>query len=192
MGKEEDTILAKKLKKAFDIDDSDFHQHGSRFSWTDIEAEATAAGVNAFMSKPIFKSRVAYVFRNLTGQGIRQSRKSLWMIIKEADFTDKRILLAEDNEINAEITEGILGTTGMRADHVCNGQGRVAQMANDSGEQRISLKSSDYLKKPGNTGIPRDIKTEFTTKLLHNYFLIESRHAYYFCGFQNCEFLFIH
>ncbi len=37
------------------------------YDWSDIEAEARAAGANGFIGKPLFKSRLAHVFSRLAG-----------------------------------------------------------------------------------------------------------------------------
>lgn len=100
----------------------------SAYDWTDIEAEARAAGVNAFISKPIFKSRVAYVFRSLAGKDDQSEPRKSLDDYKETVFAGKRILLVEDNEINAEIAGEILGMTGLKADHVWNGREAVDVM----------------------------------------------------------------
>ena len=44
-------------------------------------------------------------------------------------FAGKRILLAEDNEINAEIAKEIFTSTGLTVDHVWNGQEALDQLA---------------------------------------------------------------
>ena len=38
--------------------------------------------------------------------------------LEELDYSNYRVLLVEDNELNAEIAEAIIGTTGIGIDHV--------------------------------------------------------------------------
>ncbi|MBR6029680.1 MAG: response regulator [Clostridia bacterium] len=97
----------------------------SAYDWSDIEAEARAAGVSAFISKPLFKTKFVRVFQSLVGQGEgRQEAKPLKKL-EELQFEGKRILLAEDNPINAEIAVHILQMTGLAVDHVENGEEAV-------------------------------------------------------------------
>lgn len=44
------------------------------------------------------------------------------------DYSDKRALLVEDNELNAEIATEIIGMTGMKIEHVSNGQKAFERM----------------------------------------------------------------
>ncbi len=109
----------------------------SAYDWSDIEAEARAAGVDGFISKPIFKSRVAYVFRELTGRGATESPKNLLSgyiekISKKEEFSGKKALLVEDNELNAEIAIEILKMTGLAIDHVWNGKEAVDTLASSA------------------------------------------------------------
>jgi len=114
----------------------------SAYDWSDIEEEALDAGVTTFITKPLFKSRVVHVFNELFLQ--TQARQS-WeepepesnldiSIPAEAEllsarFSGKRILLVEDNDINLEIAEEILGMAGLTVDTATNGQEAVEQFS---------------------------------------------------------------
>ena len=87
------------------------------YSWDDIMEEALEAGVDSFMSKPLFASGVMDEFR----QVIQRKSKTREEIHK-ADLTGKHILLAEDMLINAEIMMELLGMRDMEVDHAENGQ----------------------------------------------------------------------
>ena len=94
----------------------------SAYDWTDIETEARAAGVNAFISKPLFKSRLQRVFDELTGEKQEEaSGDSPLRDLEEMDLSAYRCLLVEDNELNAEIAQEILEETGMAVDHAWDG-----------------------------------------------------------------------
>lgn len=80
----------------------------SACDWSDIEQEARAAGSDAFISKPLFRSRLAKTFSALAALG-------------SIDLTGKRALLAEDNELNAEIGMEILGLTGIAVERAVDG-----------------------------------------------------------------------
>jgi len=96
----------------------------SAYDWSGVEEEARNAGVNGFISKPLFKSRLVYLFHQIMDkdQGQEQQKKD---ILKEVELTGKRILLAEDNEINREIAEEIIGQTGVIVESVENGREAV-------------------------------------------------------------------
>ncbi len=94
----------------------------SAYDWADIELEARAAGADAFVSKPLFKSRMAHVFNNLLERGQDEfGDASLENVINE-DFTGRRALLVEDNELNAEIAGEILGMAGLVIDFAKDGK----------------------------------------------------------------------
>ena len=88
------------------------------YSWADVEADAISAGVDAFMSKPLFGSSVLYEF-----QQALQRKKLLRPEDEEpVDLTGRRVLLAEDVLINAEIMKQLLSMHGMEVEHAENGR----------------------------------------------------------------------
>ncbi len=94
----------------------------SAYDWADIELEARAAGANAFISKPLFKSRMAHLFNNLLGHNNEEGREASLDAIVQKSFTGKRALLVEDNELNAEIAGEILGMAGLTVDYAGDGK----------------------------------------------------------------------
>ena len=100
----------------------------SAFDWSDIEAEAREAGVTAFISKPFFKTKFVRVFQSLVENADGDSHAPLKKL-EELSFTDKRVLLVEDNHINAEIATHILRMTGLEVDRVENGEEAVEHMS---------------------------------------------------------------
>lgn len=101
----------------------------SAYDWSDIEQEARMAGVDAFISKPLFKSRMAHLFNELLGHSSDGKKQSSLEKIAAQDFSGKRVLLVEDNEINAEIAGEILGMTGLAIECAKNGKEAVDIMA---------------------------------------------------------------
>ena len=73
------------------------------YDWNDIEEEALAAGVTAFCSKPMFMSDLRDSLLAALGQRQPKSDYSLPSAGAAVDFTGKRLLLAEDTELNREI-----------------------------------------------------------------------------------------
>ncbi len=90
----------------------------SAYDWSDIEDEARAAGAQGFISKPLFKSNL-YLGLSRYIEGIEEPEEQ-----EEAKerFVGKRILLAEDNELNWEIAQEILTEAGFEVDWAENGK----------------------------------------------------------------------
>ena len=97
----------------------------SAYDWSDIELEARAAGVNAFISKPLFRSRLEHTFSVLVGDAEEVQAPAAagepLACFESLDLTGKRALLAEDNELNAEVAQEILRTTGLEVERAANG-----------------------------------------------------------------------
>ncbi len=90
------------------------------YDWSHVEVEAKEIGIAGFISKPLFKSRLVYLLKKIAGgDGKREVESEAESICQ--DFNGKRILLAEDNELNREIAEEIIGSTGVTIECVENG-----------------------------------------------------------------------
>ncbi len=91
----------------------------SAYDWSDIETAAKGAGVQGFISKPLFKSNLYLsLSRFMLNQQGEEDEKP-----KEAmDLSGKRILLAEDNDLNWEIAEELLSETGVEMERAENGK----------------------------------------------------------------------
>ena len=88
------------------------------YNWDDILDEAVSAGVDSFMAKPIFAGNVIEQFKAaLKEKNIKYPEKE-----HKADLKGRRILLAEDMMVNAEIMKEILKMREMTCDHAENGQ----------------------------------------------------------------------
>ena len=98
------------------------------YDWSDIEMEAKAAGVTAFCSKPMFMSDLRETLLTALGQQAK-SDSTLPDFRADYGFRDKRLLLAEDNELNREIALEILGAYGFRIDTAENGAEAVEKVA---------------------------------------------------------------
>lgn len=100
----------------------------SAYDWSDIEQEARKAGANVFISKPLFRSRLERTFGSLLNKEEAELGTAPFVSLEELDYSEYRILLVEDNELNAEIAEEILKITGIEVDHVWNGVEAVDRM----------------------------------------------------------------
>lgn len=93
----------------------------SAYDWSEIEEEARRAGVNAFITKPLFESSLYNVL--LSVLGTNPSPKNSEVILN--DYTGRRFLLAEDNALNMEIAVELLNMTGAEIDGAVDGQEAV-------------------------------------------------------------------
>jgi signal transduction histidine kinase/DNA-binding response OmpR family regulator/ABC-type amino acid transport substrate-binding protein len=90
----------------------------SAVEWSVVEDKARKAGVDSFLSKPLFPSTVADVIDNCLG--VEREKKEEKHEI-DGLFAGRRILLAEDVEINREIVQALLEPTQLEIDYAENG-----------------------------------------------------------------------
>ncbi len=86
------------------------------FSWEDIADEAMEAGVDSFVSKPLFAGTVMDVFREAF------KKKNARLERETADLKGRRVLLAEDMAVNAEIMMMVLSLREIAAEQAENGR----------------------------------------------------------------------
>lgn len=92
----------------------------SSHNWTaDIEGKFRNIGVDAFISKPVFKSRLMLQLERFLSSTDIENEKS---VTENPDFTGKNILLAEDNELNMEIAAEIISMMGANIKCAENGK----------------------------------------------------------------------
>ncbi|MBP5673073.1 MAG: response regulator [Victivallales bacterium] len=88
------------------------------YRWDDILEEAIEAGIDSFISKPLFASALMDEFQT----ALKKKKAMFDNNVTKADLKGRRILLAEDVEINAEIMIMVLETREMEADLAKNGK----------------------------------------------------------------------
>ena len=93
-----------------------------------IEGEAKAAGVDKFLSKPLFPSSIADAINETVG--VAQGDGDETQIDIDGIFKGRKILLAEDVEINREIVVALLEPTLVATDCVENGEEAVRAYKN--------------------------------------------------------------
>ena len=88
--------------------------------WSGAADEAKKAGISGFVSKPLFRSTLFDALNAFAGAGGEEEAGSE----RSVDLTlrGKRILLAEDNELNWEVAREMLSVLEMELDWVENGQ----------------------------------------------------------------------
>ena len=101
------------------------------YDWSEIEAEARAAGVNAFCAKPIFMSDIRDTLMTAIGQKQASTDDNI-LPTASSDFRGRSILLVEDNELNSEIALAILNEYGFQVDTAENGAEAVEKIRNSA------------------------------------------------------------
>ena len=94
------------------------------YNWDEIVDDANMAGVDTFVSKPLFAGTVLDEFKKaFKKKGAQLERKTV-------DLKNRRILLAEDVQVNAEIMSMVLSMREMLVDHAENGRIAVEMFEN--------------------------------------------------------------
>ncbi len=97
------------------------------YDWEGIREEAEAAGVTAICEKPLFMSNLKKIIAQSCGW---EETESVEKKAAKVDFNGKRLMLAEDIEINQEIAYEILTEKGFEVTIVDNGKQAVETIAN--------------------------------------------------------------
>ena len=86
------------------------------YSWEEIAEEAMDAGVDTFVAKPLFAGMVLDEFREAF------KKKNARLERETADLKGRRVLLAEDMAVNAEIMMMVLSMREIEVEHAENGR----------------------------------------------------------------------
>ncbi len=90
----------------------------SAYDWSEIEDEARMAGISGFLMKPLFRSTLYYGLKPyVDNTGVKEIREDT-----EPVFSNKRILIAEDNNLNWEIACELLQGLGLELEWAENGK----------------------------------------------------------------------
>ncbi len=98
----------------------------SAYEWSDIEEQAKDAGVNGFLTKPLFRSTLYDKINEILGKEIQSYEP-------ENDYSDLEglnILIGEDYDINWEIISTLLSMYGITTERAENGRICVEKMKN--------------------------------------------------------------
>ena len=88
------------------------------YNWDDILDEALAAGVDCFISKPVFSGILLDEFKN----ALRRKKEHTSFAKNKAELAGKRVLLAEDMEVNAQIMMEVLNMRDLQVELAVNGR----------------------------------------------------------------------
>lgn len=91
----------------------------SSYDWSEIEEEVEREDIEGFISKPLFKStlydRLSQYTETVGSEPVKQG-------VRPMDFTGRRVLVAEDIDINWEIANDILTSFGLELERAVNGK----------------------------------------------------------------------
>ena len=105
----------------------------SAYDWSDIEQEAREAGATTFISKPLFRTKLVTLFDSLVNRkSWEEEMEAPLHRLEEMNLEGRRVLLAEDQEINAEIAMDFLEMTGVEVDWAQDGKQAVEKLAASS------------------------------------------------------------
>ena len=90
----------------------------SAYDWSEIEKEAKDAGINGFIFKPLFRSKIYQKIADLLDH--HETNKASEE--DETNFPGTHILVVEDNDINWEIVSTLLGMHEIACDRAENGK----------------------------------------------------------------------
>ena len=99
------------------------------YNWDDILDEALAAGVDCFISKPVFSGILLDEFKN----ALRRKKEHTSFAKNKAELAGKRVLLAEDMEVNAQIMMEVLNMRDLQVELAVNGR-KALEMFRDHPE----------------------------------------------------------
>ena len=103
----------------------------SAYDWSELEEDATEAGINGFIGKPLFRSVLYGRLNDLLGSHTESEEKE----DDNADIAGMRVLVAEDNDINWEIISMLLEMHGVESERAENGQLAVERVASASTDE---------------------------------------------------------
>ena len=98
----------------------------SAYDWTQIEEDAKQAGVNGFISKPLFRSSLFKKISEVLGleENIASKEEN------NSDLQDMNILVVEDMDVNWEVISTLLDMYGIKSQRAENGKVAVDMLRN--------------------------------------------------------------
>ena len=108
--------LARRIREAYDRETTVIIL--TSFNWDDIMDKALHAGVDSFLAKPLFASLVIDEFAHIA----RKNNMNLFKEKRRADLKGRRLLMAEDIMINAEIMKQLVQQRDAVIEHAVNGK----------------------------------------------------------------------
>ena len=101
----------------------------SAYDTAEYETAAKEAGANGFISKPLFPPNSYACCGAFALHEEEETRTASLPQLPRADFSNKRILLAEDNLLNQEIARTLLQNTRAHVETAADGREAVEMFA---------------------------------------------------------------
>ncbi len=95
------------------------------YDYADIVDEAKEAGVDGFIEKPLFRSKLTSILQRFIEHKEAEVPRDYMAELKAIDYSQKRVLLVEDNQLNREIACSIIGMTKVQIETAENGKEAV-------------------------------------------------------------------
>ena len=111
----------------------------SAYDWSDIQFDAKSAGLDGFISKPLFRSTL---YRKISS--VLEISDEKLVPEDNSDFIGMNVLIVEDNEVNSEVLGMLLQSYGMTTEYAVNGRKAVERMSR-AREGEISMIIMDIL-----------------------------------------------
>ena len=128
--------LAHELKKRSKSPGSSVIIMISAAEWSSVASEAKEAGVDKFLSKPLFPSSIVDMINEAIG--VSYIKEDATVDFKHI-FRGFKILLAEDVDINREIVEVLIEPTSLKLDWADNGTKAVSMFKKSPDEYDLIL-----------------------------------------------------
>lgn len=103
----------------------------SAYDWSEIEKEAKDSGIDGFIFKPLFRSKIYQKIVGLLNSGEAKDVQAN----EDTLFEDTNILVVEDNDINYEIISTLLDMHGIICERAENGKIALEKME-ENGENK--------------------------------------------------------
>ena len=95
------------------------------YDYADIVDEAKEAGVDGFIEKPLFRSKLTSTLQRFIEHKEAEKPRDYLAELKATDYSQKRVLMVEDNQLNREIACSIIGMTKVQIETAENGKEAV-------------------------------------------------------------------
>jgi len=101
----------------------------SAYGRQELHEQAEVEGIKAFLVKPVSPSSLFDAILEAMGHGREQLAETGDALSAQASLIGARVLLVEDNEINQQVAEELLGQAGMQVSTAANGEEGVQMLA---------------------------------------------------------------
>ena len=98
----------------------------SAYDWTQIEEDAKNAGIDGFISKPLFRSSLFKKISEVLGLEDKAASQEE----NNSDLADMKVLVAEDMDVNWEVISTLLDMYGIKCRRAENGKVAVDMLRN--------------------------------------------------------------